>query len=118
MPPELALARNEAGRVAVIGAGTPDEREFTSHEALRAYVRRCVVMSLTVRRNGWTLPDPQDARIEPDSARLLDHVRQRRLDDLARVRCGPRVPLVVPRLGCWQSRRTSCRTMTERRELN
>ena len=43
MPPELKLTRNEAGRVAVIDTGTPDEREFTSHEALR----------------------------EPDSARLL-----------------------------------------------
>ena len=85
MPPELKLTRNEAGRVAVIDTGTPDEREFTSHEALRAYVRRCVVMSLTVRRDGWTLPDPEDARIEPDSARLLLRPGNPVVDIVARI---------------------------------
>ena len=85
MPPKLKLTRNEAGRVAVIDTGTPDEREFTSHEALRAYVRRCVVMSLTVRRDGWTLPDPEDARIEPDSAPLLLRPGNPVVDIVARI---------------------------------
>ncbi len=89
MPPELKLTRNEAGRVAVIDTGTPDEREFTSHEALRAYVRRCVVMSLTVRRDGWTLPDPEDARIEPDSARLLLRPGNPVVDIVARIGMDP-----------------------------
>ncbi|MCY4636590.1 MAG: hypothetical protein OXG04_19175, partial [Acidobacteria bacterium] len=57
----------------------------TSHEALRAYVRRCVVMSLTVRRDGWTLPDPEDARIEPDSARLLLRPGNPVVDIVARI---------------------------------
>ncbi len=42
-------------------------------------------MSLTVRRNGWTLPDPQDARIEPDSARLLLRPGNPVVDIVARV---------------------------------
>ena len=71
MPPDLALTGTGNERVAVIGAQTPDERQFTSREALRAYVRTCVVMSLSVRRDGWTLPDPTDGRIYPDTARLL-----------------------------------------------
>ena len=70
-PADLVLTGTGADRAAVIGAGTPDERQFTSREALRVYVRRCVVMSLSVRREGWTLPGPADTRIEPDSARLL-----------------------------------------------
>lgn len=71
MPSELKLAGKGDERVAVIGAGTPDERQFSSHESLRVYVRRCVVINLTVRREAWTLPGQQDSRIEPDSARLL-----------------------------------------------
>ena len=71
MPPDLALTGAGAGRRAVIDADSPDERQFTSHEALRAYVRTCLVMNLTVRRDGWTLPDPNDARVDPDTARLL-----------------------------------------------
>ncbi len=73
MPPDLVLTRTGAGRSATIGAGTPDERRFTDHEALRVYVKTCLVRSLTVRREGWTRPSPEDSRIEPDTARLLLH---------------------------------------------
>lgn len=71
LPPDLVLTETADGRLARIDAGTPDERQFTSLAALRVYVRKCVVASLTVRRNGWTTPDPADARIRPDTARLL-----------------------------------------------
>ena len=71
LPPDLVLAGAGAERAAVIGAETPDERQFTSREALQVYVRRLVVRSLSVRRDGWTLPGPTDGRIEPDTARLL-----------------------------------------------
>ena len=85
MPSDLVLTRNKAQRVAVIDAGAPDERQFTSREALRAYVRTCLVVSLSVRRDGWTLPGPEDARIEPDSARLLLRPGVPLVDILARI---------------------------------
>lgn len=71
LPADLVLAESGGRRLATIEAGTPDERQFTSVDALRVYVRRCLVASLTVRRDGWTAPDPADSRIRPDSARLL-----------------------------------------------
>lgn len=73
LPPDLVLAETAHGRLARIDADTPDERQFTSHEALRVYVKTCLVRSLTVRREGWTLPVPGDGRIEPDAARLVLH---------------------------------------------
>ena len=96
MPPDLVLGRNPTGRVVVIGAETPDERQFTAREALRAYVRSCVVMSLTVRRDGWTLPGPADGRIEPDSARLLLRPGHPVVDILAPI--GMNRSLVAPQL--------------------
>ena len=71
LPPDLVLAETADGRLATIDAATPDERQFTSVAALRVYVRKCVVASVTVRRDGWTAPDPADARIRADTARLL-----------------------------------------------
>ena len=85
MPPDLVLRRNPTGRVAVIDAETPDERQFTAREALRAYVRRRLVMSLSVRRDGWTLPGPNGGRIEPDSARLLLRPGNPVVDIVARI---------------------------------
>lgn len=96
MPPDLVLTGSGANRVAVIDAGTPDERQFTSREALRAYVRRCVVMSMSVRREGWTLPGPNDARIEPDTARLLLRPGKPVVDIVARI--GMDRSLDAPRL--------------------
>ena len=71
LPPDLVLAGAGPARAAVTGAETPDERRFTSREALQVYVRGLLVKSLSVRRDGWTLPGPTDGRIEPDTARLL-----------------------------------------------
>lgn len=71
LPPDLVLTRTAEGRLATIGAATHDERQFTSSTALRIYVRTCLVAGLTVRRDGWTAPDPADPRIRPDTARLL-----------------------------------------------
>ena len=71
LPDDLVLTDTADGRVARIDAGTSDERQFTSLAALRVYVRKHVVASLAVRRDGWTAPDPADARIRPDTARLL-----------------------------------------------
>ncbi len=85
MPPDLALTGSGADRAAVIGNDTPDERRFTSREALREYVRTFFVMTLTVRRNGWTAPDPADPRIQPDTARLLLHPGNPLVDIVARI---------------------------------
>ena len=72
--PDLRLAATPAGRrEAVIEPGTADQREFGDVDTLRDYVRTEVVVTLTVRREGWTVPDPNRPRIEPDSARLLLH---------------------------------------------
>lgn len=71
LPADLVLAETADGRLATIGTGTPDERQFTSLAALRVYVRTCLVANLSVRRDGWTAPDPADSRIRPDTARLL-----------------------------------------------
>ncbi len=85
IPPGLVLTETGGERVATIDAATPDERQFSSHEALRAYVRRCVVINVTVRRDGWTLPCPDDARIEADTARLLLRPGDPVIDIVARI---------------------------------
>lgn len=85
IPPDLLLTGTGARRRAVIDADSADERQFTSHEALRVYVRRCVIVNLTVRRDGWTLPDPNDARVEPDTARLLLHPGDPVVDVVAQI---------------------------------
>ena len=92
MSPELALARNEAGRVAVIGAGTPDEREFTSHEALRAYVRRCVVARPRCARRRCrpgTRADPPERRIPCSAPPSGLRFRRSSLRKRARPECRP-----------------------------
>ena len=71
IPPNLVLAVKDAVRGATLDAETPDERTFTSNEALQVYVRHCLVKNMTVRRMSWTLASPADGRIEPDTARLL-----------------------------------------------
>lgn len=96
LPPNLVLTGTGTERVAVIDAGAPDERQFTAREALRAYVRSCVVMSLSVRRDGWTLPGPADGRIEPDTARLLLRPDHPVVDIVARI--GMNRSLVAPQL--------------------
>lgn len=99
MPSDLLLTRTAAGRRATIGAGTPGERQFTDHQGLRVYVRTCLVMSLTVRRDGWTLPVPEDGRIEADTARLVlrsDKTGRSVVDIVARI--GMDGSLDAPRL--------------------
>ena len=72
--PDLRLAATPAGRrEAVLEPGTAEQHKFGDVDTLRDYVRTEVVVALTVRREGWTVPDPNRARIEPDSARLLLH---------------------------------------------
>ena len=93
---DLVLTGTSADRAAVIGAETPDERQFTSHEALRVYVKRSVVTNLSVRRDGWTLPGPNDGRIEPDSARLLLSPHRPVIDIVAHI--GMNRSLVSPQL--------------------
>lgn len=85
-PGDLVLSQTTRKRSARIDAGTPDEREFSVSEALQAYVRRCLVKSQTVRRLGWTAADPEDARIQPDSARLLLHTGNPLVDITAAIR--------------------------------
>lgn len=85
MPPDLILAETADGRLATIGACTPDERQFTHLAALRAYVRTCLVAGLSVRRDGWTAPDPADSRIRPDTARLLLRIANPVVDIVAAV---------------------------------
>ncbi|MYK87458.1 MAG: hypothetical protein F4018_03420 [Acidobacteria bacterium] len=70
-PATIVLADTENGRRATIDAGAPDEWQFTDIAALRVYVRTCLVASMSVRREGWTAPNPADSRIRPDTARLL-----------------------------------------------
>ena len=96
MPPDLRLTGSGAERVAVIDAETPAERQFTSHEALRVYVRRRMVTNVSVRRDGWTLPGPADGRIEPDTARLLLRPGDPLVDIVARI--GMNRSLVAPQL--------------------
>ena len=72
--PDLRLGITPAGRrEAVLEPGTADQREFGDVDTLRNYARTEGVVALTVRREGWTVPDPNRPRIEPDSARLLLH---------------------------------------------
>ena len=72
--PGLRLGTTPAGnRDAVIEPGTADQRQFDTVDTLRGYVRTEVVAALTIRREGWTVPDPNRPLIEPDSARLLLH---------------------------------------------
>ncbi len=72
--PDLRLGTTPKGdREAVIDPETSDERRFDTVDALRDYARTEVAVALTVRREGWTVPDPKRPRIEPDSARLLLH---------------------------------------------
>ena len=96
LPPDLVLAGTGPSRAAVIGADTPDERRFTSREALQVYVRRLLVKSVSVRRDGWTLPGPTDGRIEPDTARLLVRPGEPVVDIVARI--GMCRSLSAPRL--------------------
>jgi hypothetical protein len=96
MPPDLMLTGADSRPRAVIDADSPDERQFTSREALHAYVRTCLVINVTVRRDGWTLPDPEDARIEPDTARLLLRAGDPVIDIAARI--GMDGSLDAPRL--------------------
>lgn len=84
-PSDLLLARNGDERKATIGAETADEREFTSFTALRGYVRRVLVKSMTVRREGWTVPHPVNALITPDTARLLLRTGNPVVDIVARI---------------------------------
>ena len=72
--PDLRLAATPAShRETVLEPGTAEQRKFGDVDTLRDYVRTEVVVALTVRREGWTVPDPNRPRIEPDSARLLLH---------------------------------------------
>ena len=64
---------DHARRVAVLDSATADERWFQTLPELREHVRTILVRSFTVRREGWTVPDPQAAGIPPDSARLILH---------------------------------------------
>ena len=96
LPADLVLTGTGAERVAVIGAETPDERRFSSHEALRVYVRRCLVMSLSVRRESWTVPGPNDGRIDADTARLLLRRDRPVIDIVAQI--GMNRSLVSPQL--------------------
>ena len=96
LPADLVLTGTGAERVAVIGAETPDERRFSSHEALRVYVRRCLVMSLSVRRESWTVPGPSDGRIDADTARLLLRRDSPVIDIVAQI--GMNRSLVSPQL--------------------
>ena len=72
--PDLRHGATTAGRrEATLEPGTADQRGFEDVGTLRDYVRSEVVVALTVRREGWTVPDPNRPRIEPDTARLLLH---------------------------------------------
>ena len=72
--PSLRLGATPAGRrEAILEPETADQRRFDDVDTLRDYVRTKVMVALTVRREGWTVPDPNRPRIEPDSARLLLH---------------------------------------------
>ena len=72
--PTLKLqTTDDACRVAILDPATADERWFQTLQELREHVRTAFVRSFTVRREGWTVPDPQAAGIPPDSARLILH---------------------------------------------
>ena len=64
---------DDARRVAILDPATANERSFQTRQELREHVRTTLVRSFTVRREGWTVPDPQAAGISPDSARLILH---------------------------------------------
>ena len=72
--PTLKLeTTDDACRVAILDPATADERWFQTLQELREHVRTALVRSFTVRREGWTVLDPQAAGIPPDSARLILH---------------------------------------------
>lgn len=82
----VQLSRTTDGiRNVTIEPGTPEERIFTTLEALRSYVHQELVLSFTVRREGWTVPDPRRPRIEPDTARLLLHAGHPVIDVVAAI---------------------------------
>ena len=83
---DLQLSRTADGiRTVIIEPGTPQERSFRKVDALRNYVRQELVLSFTVRREGWTVPDPRRPRIEPDTARLLLHAGHPVIDVVAAI---------------------------------
>ena len=72
--PTLKLeTTDDACRVAILDPATADERWFQTQQGLREHVRTALVRSFTLRREGWTVPDPLAAGIRPDSARLILH---------------------------------------------
>ena len=76
VPPNLQLLDDaddplRPGRRAVLDPGDRDQRSFTSRNALDDHARNRIVISLTVRRDGWTVPEPGHPHVEPDTARLL-----------------------------------------------
>ena len=74
LEPTLKLEiADDAHRVAILDPATADEHWFQTLHELREHVRTALVHSFTVRREGWTVPDPQATGIPPDSARLILH---------------------------------------------
>ena len=72
-PTVKLVATDDACRVAILDPATADEHWFETPHRLAQHVRTALVRSFTVRREGWTVADPQATGIHPDSARLILH---------------------------------------------